>query len=681
MPVKLKENVLLNKFGFLLGRLYFLSIAGKELRQLLERILKENCSIDGVQCLEAFNQSVSFVPLQITRQSSDSQFKESGHYHNRKEFLNLISNPPIGNISPEELFSAAKQNAKSSVGWKQALTEEAKVKYLNLHGNIVGVIGQAGIGKTTITKVLLKQTLSGDLYDFEYVFYIKFRDINYAKKTNFLNFLCKALSCDWIDDKQRYINVLRELSASEKVYIIMDGFDEANINLDLLPQSVAEIQVDSLPEDFILGLLNGTIFPKAKKIITSRPQQLIDLPDSYRPDFIVKILGITKEAQKSICKDICADNHEKVFEHIYSHAQLSACCFVPINCILIMHVMKQMTVQQGNPTRLPASITQILSVVVLLFLQTQHLRLDFDLQKLTELAWNGIVNKKLYFNEQDLKSVGLSEIDKNTFTVTIKRKNENNKLALFTMSTTSYTYFSHLLFQEFFAALYLMFFIDAKAFQKIFLSDSDSNFHKLQFRLNHKIKQSEINLNESRYENIANFLFGFCSQSTIRIFQDNITNLKLEVSTNKIKILKTVIAKQLDSLRSKSLTTRDTFQRILQTSAWIHEINEENFTQKMAAKLPRLIFLSGDVLPFDVAPLLYVLRATGRVLTVEINRHANFVGDSLTRFLQELKTTIESQPQIMVNILNHCFCVVFFFITLGLLVYKISKQFLIFKNL
>ena len=620
-----------------------------ELKELLTIVEKENCAIESVQYLDSFNRSVSFVPLELAHQLQDPQRDDmAGHYHIRSEILNLVSNPPAGNTLLEELFEKAQQLAKSSAGWKQSLTKEAKAKYLEIHGNIVGVIGQAGIGKTTLTRYLLKQILDDGLYDAEFVFYVKFREIDYEKPTNLLRFLCKNLSCEWLENRKRRCDVLHELAKNEKVYIIMDGFDEADINCNLMPSISVNMCDNAKPSNFIFSLLAGLIFPKSKKFVTSRPRQLIDLPAPYRPDFVVKILGISEEAQKLICKNICSENHKSVFEHIYNNPQLSACCFVPINCILIMHVMKQISLRNKDVNHLPVNITEVFSVVIMLFLQTKHLRHDFDLQRLAKLAWVGIENQKLYFNEDDLISVGLQDIDRNTFTVTIRRKNENDNLSLFTKSTTNYTYFSHLLFQEFFAAFHLMFFLDLKVFKKLFFSEK--HFFKFFYRSQNKSGESKLDFFDSKFENVAKFLFGFCNQSTTVIFENNIKKLKFKDPFTKINLLKQILVTKLNTISSNNLANKENFQRILQNCAWIHEMKDDKYTQNIANLFPEYLFVTGDFLPLDVLPLHCVLRARTMPVTIEINRHAHFIGDSLQRFLRELNDTVRIQPKISVHV-------------------------------
>ena len=100
---------------------------------------------------------------------------------------------------------------------------------------------------------------------------------------------------------------LNHLEASDSVYIVMDGLDEADIDLRTnYPNNNAVSQAAAAT--FIQHLLSGRLLGKAKKLVTSRPRQLMHLPDEYSSNLYLNLLGLSDNGQSQICSDICLDN-------------------------------------------------------------------------------------------------------------------------------------------------------------------------------------------------------------------------------------------------------------------------------------------------------------------------------------------------------------------------------------
>ena len=62
--------------------------------------------------------------------------------------------------------------------------------------------------------------------------------------------------------------ILKLLSQSESVYILLDGLDKAGIDVINIEEKLRikfNINCENYPESFILGLLGWSNFPKVKK--------------------------------------------------------------------------------------------------------------------------------------------------------------------------------------------------------------------------------------------------------------------------------------------------------------------------------------------------------------------------------------------------------------------------------
>ena len=246
--------------------------AVKNVREFLRLKLAKICEKPGINFLRNIPK-IDYVPLQMTQYQETMTVPDSGNQHTRKEIQNLIKKPSKADILPKDFFTESQKMAEKSFGYNSALIGEAKEKYLNKHGNVVGVIGQAGVGKSTLSMILLSRVLKENLYNADYIFYVKLRDLDGIKKLTLLDFLFKNTTSDWKKEINRAEVFLQHLSVSDSVVMILDGFDEIEITeLDTDSDITFDMHAEESPLYFTLGLLNGEILPKAKKIITSRPR-------------------------------------------------------------------------------------------------------------------------------------------------------------------------------------------------------------------------------------------------------------------------------------------------------------------------------------------------------------------------------------------------------------------------
>ena len=551
---------------------------------------------------------------------------ESGHQHTRKEIQTLIKKPSMGDILPKNFFKKSREMAEQSSDYKNALTQEAEEKYLNKHGNVVGVIGQAGIGKSTLSMILLKRVLEEKLYNADYIFYVKLRDFIDNKKMTLLHFLSSNITFDWMRKINCPEDFLEHLSDSDSAVIILDGFDEIEITDS---RSYLNIKfnrnAEELPSYFTLGLLNGEILPKAKKIITSRPRQLLDLPSKLKPIFLVSILGIDIQGQEQICGDICNDDKKKVWNHVQNQPDLNSYCYVPVLAILIFHTIYQI-LKSNKPNQLnPTSITQVLTNHLYLFIDTEHVRVPINLKSLSQLAYEGIVERKFYFSDKDFQKVKLQETDINTFLTTFHAEDKTNPQAFLRIFIKKLSYFSHLIWQEFFAAIYMIFYLDPREFIK---TCSDP---------------IRINLSDSEFEVVTKFLFGLCNENIVPFLQ-TIDKNRFTLPTETVRFLKKYLLSSLP--KSNDFINLSSF---FDFSFWLYELNDKELTREFSDFLPNCLVINNDIFPNNVLPLCNLIRERQFYLTIDIERHANFHKNAHLLFLKEMDQIIAVSPHIKVR--------------------------------
>ena len=543
----------------------------KEVQKLLRSDLAKICVKDGVKILKD-TPSIEYVPLQMTHYQENTTAPDSGHQHTREEIQNLYKKHSMGDILPESFFKESQKFARKSSGYKNSLTEKAKESFLNKYGNVVGVIGQAGVGKTTFSKILLSRILNKkeNLYNADYIFHVRLRDFQNQNKIKLLDFLFKNITSDWVKTIHFPESFLNHLLNSNSVVIILDGFDEIDSTQCNNPSNlVFDMYAEKSPLNFTLGLISGEILPKAKKVITSRPRQLLNLSPDLKPIFLVIIVGIDSKGQKQICENICK-NHEQtqaVWGYVQNQPELKSYCYVPIMVILIFHTIYQIFKSHKSDQQPPTSITQVLAYNLHLFICTDHIR-DSDqtktklesLSKLSKLAYEGIVHKKLYFSDDDFQAVGLNENDISTFFTTFHADDDDdtsNPITVVQKITRKLSYFSHLIWQEFFAAIHIIFEFNETC--------SDIN---------------RLDISSSQFEVVTKLLFGLCNKRTVEILK-NIDDDYFFSSSHHVSFLKKQLSSQLENI-NKFYDSKHVFR----FASLLYELKDKTLTQEFSNLLP-----------------------------------------------------------------------------------------------
>ena len=602
---------------------------GADLREQLWKKASTECIIKWPHWLE--NCQMLTVSVQLTQVKDPplgEDINEKFHCHTRKEFIMQKWNEPFGDFEVENLFSEASNNA-----------ERIKNKNIRMiQRNIVGIIGQPGVGKSTLTKTILQKVVENKLpeYDVDYIFLVKLRDCQYDTKIDLLTFLtCDSLTLQYCGDERRRRAVLEQLDKTEKVLILLDGLDEAAFTGN---SKCANLYSHALPEVFIKQIMLGSILPKSKKIITSRPKQFYELSDEIRPSFVVNLTGIDRSAQQQLCKCICGQESDLIFETISGEQpDLLSYCFVPVLCSLVMHCMKCLHQTHGRNT--PKTISNVFVLVLCLFLKdTSHCiveprvaniaKIDFQyyLNHFASLAWKLFEKKEYYFDSCELDSIGFGKNEKLGFLDVILA--QGKRASIVGGRPQKLFYFTHLLWQELFVALF---------------------FIKSHFKQFEKYISKYLNLNESRMEVVNNLLFGLCNEENRKFLSDDFL---LTIPVKNVERLKKWVLDKLNDLEDSMKWEFYKWQTLL---TWVHEMNDDFFSRNVAEKLPDIIIIRNVfnpkeryIHPMDIAILHHVFNWRQKLLghrpgfTINLNE-VIFMKDSLKRFLNEIKRASQTK--------------------------------------
>ena len=566
---------------------------------------------------------INIAPLQIsTRPQNLAELDKFGHFHYRKDIVRVYHEEPSDVISHENIFKVAKQRAESSA--KRCSNAPAKAKHILKYENLVWISGQAGVGKSTLLKALVQKMLEPDvrLFQAELVFFIRFRDLDYqSNNLNLLPFLTNSASFISNITSEDRTKILQHLEASDNVYIVLDGLDEADLDLGM-KYPICDTTLPTTAATLIHNLLTGRLLPKSKKLVTSRPRQLAHLPDEFSSYLYLNLLGLSDEGQSQICRDLCRDDPaqvDKILSHIKSRPDLKSLCYVPITCIIIMMSFCIASSLRNKVDTLTAVLVYALEEWFL-----KKFEGDFQTKNISNLAFEAFLSNQFYFREHHLKSHNITSKTTTTFlTTTIKFQLLQGKAV---------SYFAHLMWQEFFASIKLRLYASKEKVQAILPQ-----------------------LKSDKFEVVTRFLFGLCNKQTMDELLDCVDIKELNSRTDREEcevMLKEFAIERLHSYRDAERDPDDDdpyFGSILSILGWVREMDDIEFTKQAAACLrDEVEIYRVEILPSDVTNLNHVLRARCTELALSIY-DPHFIESCSQYFYNELSTTMIEHPNIQVR--------------------------------
>ena len=570
--------------------------------------------------------NVKIAPLQIsTRPRNMEQLDLSGHFHYRKDVVRIYSEELSDVIPYEHIFEEAERKAKKHA--KGCRTEEAKTEHILRYANVVLISGQAGIGKSTLSKVLVEKMLEPNdpLYQAEFVFFIRFRDLDYKQNYDLLEFLTNSASFISSISSEDRTKIIQHLESSDNVCIVMDGLDEADIDLKMKYPNINAASYTTAAA-FIHHLLSGRLLPRAKKLVTSRPRQLMQLQDNddYSSNLYLNLLGLNDEARSQICSDLCRDDpakRDRILSRINSRPDLKSLCYVPITCILVMMSFYSTDLLKRNLDTLTAILVYAVENWFL-----KKLKGKFQMKKIAVLAYKGFLENRFSFREHHLRIENINFENTSAFLF------NNIKFELF--QGKAKTYFAHLMWQEFFVAIKLRLYSNKEEFQKI-------------------VPQ----LASDKFEMVARFLFGLCNKQTLDELLDYVEDEELNTEADWDEceeILKKFVIEKLkrhcDGVAEiNPYTLKDPYYRsIVPVMGWLYEMDNDNFTEEAAGWLRDEIQINGEILPGDIVSVNHILRRRDTGLALKVY-DPNFVGGCSNYFFKELDETLAENPNFQVS--------------------------------
>ncbi|XP_031209286.1 NACHT, LRR and PYD domains-containing protein 3 isoform X1 [Mastomys coucha] len=310
--------------------------------------------------------------------------------------------------------------------------------------------GAAGIGKTILARKIMLDWALGKLFKdkFDYLFFIHCREVSLRTPRSLADLI---VSC-WPDPNPPVCKILCKPS---RILFLMDGFDELQGAFD---EHIGEVCTDwqkAVRGDILLSsLIRKKLLPKASLLITTRPVALEKLQHLLDHPRHVEILGFSEAKRKEYFFKYFSNELQarEAFKLIQENEILFTMCFIPLVCWIVCTGLKQ----QMETGKSLAQTSKTTTAVYVFFLSSllqsrggieEHLFSDY-LKGLCSLAADGIWNQKILFEECDLRKHGLQKTDVSAFL----RMNVFQK----EVDCERFYSFSHMTFQEFFAAMYYL---------------------------------------------------------------------------------------------------------------------------------------------------------------------------------------------------------------------------------
>ena len=379
---------------------------------------------------------------------------------------------------------------------------------------MVLVEGNPGIGKTTFCLKIASDwakklvPVEFDFPMFQLLFLLKCCDIHKDTK-DIVQAIDEQLLNDDINNKEEFLDYIRDGKNQDKILLILDGLDE-------LPKK---------SEKVLDRLFRRKVFSRCFILATSREEKGIDVRRRYDFDTLLQIKGFTSEDATDYIrkhfKSVDPQNlskGERLIQAVEENTYLDALRNNPLNLLLLCVVFEDF---EGE---LPSNRTKLYQIIFRCLLRRYcsrnglnvHRNADKALENqfkesllvLGELAWNCLREDRRSFSEE--------ELDKLEHSRTHVRRFPAIKLGLVFMEASSrpsqeprhQCHFLHKTFQEFLAAFYL-----ANQLSRRQLNLTD-----------HSVFRKESML--GRYKEVFFFLAGILGREGTVFFKEIVTILR-----------------------------------------------------------------------------------------------------------------------------------------------------------
>uniref|UniRef100_W5LWD8 NACHT domain-containing protein n=1 Tax=Lepisosteus oculatus TaxID=7918 RepID=W5LWD8_LEPOC len=312
--------------------------------------------------------------------------------------------------------------------------------------------GVAGIGKTfSVQKFILDWATGKDNQDFDFIFFLPFRELNMITSEKSLQELVRCFS----PEMKSYDNILEHC----KVLFIFDGQDESRHPLKFEENEIwSDVKKPTSVDMLLTNLIKGN-FPIDSSIwITSRPAAAGLIPPELI-NRVTEVQGFEDQQKEEYIRKKCKNRAlaDRIISHIKTLRSLYILCYVPVFCWIVVTVLEHTLEDKSFDN--PKTLTDFYTVFLIVLLTAKEQKKEKEnvlksnqeaILKLGKLAFESLKKNIIVFYEKDLREYDI-DLNSPIYSGVCKEIFKQNS-ALFQEKVYC---FLHLTVQEYFAALHV----------------------------------------------------------------------------------------------------------------------------------------------------------------------------------------------------------------------------------
>ncbi|XP_076814207.1 protein NLRC5-like [Clavelina lepadiformis] len=315
---------------------------------------------------------------------------------------------------------------------------------LGQKGKFISIIGNAGCGKTILSKRLTKSSS----WPQRLSFHVNFKDTNYEKPLTLRKYLLDNIIPG--QNEKVYEDAFNWLKKNdEKLVLVLDGFDQAEYTID---KKCPKINYDDcVPENqLVYNLFRRHFFPRSLLVVTSRPHSMLHLPKLTRPQVTYALgdlcFGDTRQLFLAFADAALWDKVKSNF------SQMLSMCRNP----LMLQIMISSNIHPSEDIGDASTVTRLFATVMgNLTISRNFQDAENLVEKLRVLAFDATKNGKVAITAQQLRDGGVDSTTVRDIVVQLHaNKHPMHKIHLFKGSNS--LCFCHQTFQDHITASYIV---------------------------------------------------------------------------------------------------------------------------------------------------------------------------------------------------------------------------------
>nr|XP_039253618.1 uncharacterized protein LOC120330765 [Styela clava] len=395
----------------------------------------------------------SVTDLYKDQQLVEPEFEANPRVRKLSHFFSGEMAPKKKEYQKEVGFSVSKEFGREDnlVDLKQILQSLNSDEYQH-----IAIVGQAGSGKTTFVERMVRDVadnnnLCGDRSSldqterrYEIIYFVFIRDLLDSESINAKDLLFGNIT-DLSEESQQY-GYDWIIEYQEKVIFFFDGLDQATWSLGGHHPKINHKKKASTAT-VMYNVITGHLFPRVKKVMSSREHCIAPLTGDLRPQLIYALVGLSPDDVKRLFIALLRDIGQQQWDRMCSTSP----AIIPLSSVPVFLIYNAI-VQKFNPENPPDTMTGVMLEILDILLQSDHVRDKQVLHKLKEMAFRAMSEGRVVFTKDELKKFKIDPDSIQDLVIKVPGRTRSSHCLL---EGTQQIYFSHQVIEENLAAMFV----------------------------------------------------------------------------------------------------------------------------------------------------------------------------------------------------------------------------------